>query len=168
LSSSSRPCDGVATSASGQARVGAREDGVWMCVKRVRKRTGLGKMKRKNEKKMKNEKSKKKEETWTYWEPIYRLHGTGSSMPAVPPWVEGRGRSCANHRPCAEAMGGHAWVMHAIWVQVVVVVKTSRWHGNLIFWPGKGGGARGWYLGACREGAQTHRMGKKKKKVKKK
>jgi len=67
---------------------------------------------------------RKKKETRTHWEPIYQLHGTGSSMPAVSLWVEGHGRLRANHRPCAEAVGGHAWVMHAMWVQVVIVVKT--------------------------------------------
>jgi len=121
------------------------------------------KQKTKNKKKQKQKtKRKKKKETQTYWEPIYWLHGTGSSMPVVSLWVEGHGWSHADHRPHAEAMGGHAWVMHAMWVQVVIVVKTLRWHGNLIFWPGKGGGAQGWCLGACREGAQMHRTGKKK------
>jgi len=43
----------------------------------------------------------------TCYKPIHRLHGTGSLMPAVSLWVEGRGWSRANHRPCAEAMGGH-------------------------------------------------------------
>ena len=152
----------MATLASGQARVGAHEDGVWMCVKRVCKCTGLGKKKTKNKKKMKNEKRKKKKEMWTYWKPIYWLHSTGSSMLVVPLWVEGCGQSHANHRPHTEAMGGHAQVMHTMWVQVVVVVKTLRWHGNLIFWPGKDGGTQGWCLDACQEGVQTHRMGKKK------
>jgi len=96
----------VAASASGQARVGACEDNVQMCVKGVRKRTGLGKKKQK--KKQKKKKRKEKKEMHTRWKPIHRLHGTGSSMPAVSLWVEGRGQSHADHRPCAEAMGGHA------------------------------------------------------------
>src|SRR4029077_15891269 len=29
-------------------------------------------------------------------------------MPAVSLWVEGRGRSCADDRPCTGAVGGHA------------------------------------------------------------
>jgi len=69
-------------------------------------------------------------------------------MPAVSLWVEGHGQLHANHRPCTEAVGGDMQVMHAMWVQVVVV-ETLHWHGNLIFWPGKGGGTRGWCLGAC-------------------
>ena len=47
LSSSSRLCDGVAASASGQARVGAHKGGVRMRVERARKRTGLWKKKKK-------------------------------------------------------------------------------------------------------------------------
>ena len=46
-SSSSRPCDCVAASASGQARVGAREGGVWVHVEKVCKRTGMKKKKKK-------------------------------------------------------------------------------------------------------------------------
>jgi len=42
---------------------------------------------------------------------------------------------------------GHAQVMHAMWVQAVVI-KTSQWCSSLIFWPGKRGGAQGWCLGA--------------------
>jgi len=49
---------------------------------------------------------------------------------------------------CMQKPWGDMQVMQAIWVQAVIV-KTSRWHGNLIFWPGKGGGVQGWYLGAC-------------------
>ena len=141
-SSSLRPCNGVR-----------------MCVEGVRKRTGLGKKKRKTKK-------KEKKKMRTHCKPIHRLHGTGSSMPAVSLWVEGRGRSRADHSPRAETMGGrgegHARVMHAMWVEAVIV-KTSRWRGNLIFWPGKRGGMRGWCLDVCREGAQTHRTGKKTK-----
>ena len=57
-------------------------------------------------------------------------------------------------------------MMDAMWVQAVIV-GTSRWRGSFISWPGKGGSTRGWCLGACREGAQTHRTGKKKRKAKK-
>jgi len=149
----------MAASASGQARAGACEDGVQVCVERVCKHTALGKKKRKKKK----EKRKEKKGMQTYCKPIHWLHGTGNSMPVVSLWVEGHGQSCANHRPCTEAVGGgDMQVMHATWVQAVVV-ETLYWHGNLIFWPGKGGGTRGWYLGACQEGAQMHRTGKKKK-----
>ena len=100
------------------------EDGVRMCVEGVRKRTGLGKKKRKT----------KKKKCGLTVSLYIGLHGTGSSMPAVSLWVEGHGWSHA------ETMGGrgegHARVMHAMWVEAVVV-KTSRWRGNLIFWPGK-------------------------------
>jgi len=51
---SSRPCNCVAASASGQARVGAREGGVWVHVERVHKCTG---MKKKRKKKKKNERT---------------------------------------------------------------------------------------------------------------
>ena len=124
-----------------------------------------GKKKEKiNEKK---KKEKKKKEKRTHCKPIHRLHGTGSSMPAVSLWVEGRGRSRADHRPHAEIMGGrgegHARVIYAMWVQAVVV-KTSRWRGNLIFRPGRGGGVRGWCLGACREVLKRTGPGKKKEK----
>ena len=95
----------MATSASGQARAGACEDGVQVCVERVHKRTALGKKKRKKEKKEKR-KEKEKKEMQTYCKPIYWLHGTGSLMPAVSLWVKGHGRSCADHRPCVEAVGG--------------------------------------------------------------
>jgi len=93
----------MAASASGQARAGACEDGVQMCVKRVRKRTAPGKKKTKNKNKRKE---KGKKGMWTHCKPIHWLHGTGSSMPAVSLWVEGHGRLHADHRPCAEAVGG--------------------------------------------------------------
>ena len=154
----------MAASASGQVRAGAHEDGVQMCVKRVHKRTAPGKNKRKKEKKKKR---KEKKGMWTHCKPIHRLHGTGSSMPVVSLWVKGHGRSHADHRPYAEAVGGgDIWVMDATWVQAVIV-ETSCWHRNLSFWPGKGGGAQGWCLGACQEGAQMHGTGKKKRKRKK-
>ena len=114
----------------------------------------------KKKRKMKTEKEKEKKEMGTHCKPIHQLHGTGSSMPAVSLWFEGHGQSRADHRPCAEAVGGGGdmQVMHTMSVQAVVVVETSRWHGNLIFW----------YSGVCGEGAQTHRTGgKKKTKVKK-
>jgi len=98
----------MAASASGQARVGACEDNVQMCVEGVCKHTGLGKKKTKKKTKNKKQKRKEKKKTRTCWKPIHRLHGTGSSMPVVSLWVEGRGRLRANHRPCAEAVGGHA------------------------------------------------------------
>jgi len=99
----------VAASASGQVRAGAHEDGVQMCVKRVHKRTAPGKKKRKKEKKKKR---KEKKGMWTHCKPIHRLHGTGSSMPVVSLWVKGHGRSHADHRPYAEAVGGgDMWVM---------------------------------------------------------
>jgi len=52
-------------------------------------------------------KRKEKKETRTCYKPIHWLHGTGSSMPVVSLWVEGRGQLHANHRLYAEAMGGH-------------------------------------------------------------
>jgi len=64
------------------------------------------KRKKKKKKKKRTEKGKKK--TRTCWKPIHRLHGTGSSMPVVSLWVKGRRRLHANHRLCAEAVGGHA------------------------------------------------------------
>jgi len=75
----------MAALASGQARAGACEDNVWMCVEGVCKCTGLGKKKRKNGKKtkQKTKKIKEKKETHTHCKPIHRLHGTGSSMPVV-------------------------------------------------------------------------------------
>ena len=60
--------------------------------------------------------------------------------------------------------GGHGQMMDTMWVQVVIV-ETPRWHGSVIFWPGKGGSVRGWCLGACREGAHTHMTGKTKQKA---
>ena len=57
---SSRPCDSVAASASGQARAGARKDGVRMHVERAHKCTGLGKKKEKINEKTKKEKEKKR------------------------------------------------------------------------------------------------------------
>ena len=61
----------------------------------------------KNKKERKNEKrERKKKEKRTHCEPIHWLHGTDSSMLGVSLWVEGRGRSCADHRPCAETVGG--------------------------------------------------------------
>ena len=53
-------------------------------------------------------KRKEKKEMHTCCKPIHRLHSTGSSMPVVSLWVKGHGRLHANHRLCAEAMGGHA------------------------------------------------------------
>ena len=141
---------------------GPCKDGVWMCVKGVRKRTGLGKKKRKTKKK-KKKKKKKCGLTVSLYIGFMALAvrcrrslcGSKGVVGRVPttvrvqkPW--GRGE-------------GYARVMHTMWVEVVVV-KTSRWRGNLIFWPGKRGGMRGWCLGVCQEGAQTHRTGKKKKK----
>ena len=76
-----RPCDGTAASASGQVKAGACEDGVWMCVERVRKCTGLGKKKR-NPKKWKMKRQKKKGK-WTHCEAIHQLHATGSLRPVV-------------------------------------------------------------------------------------
>ena len=117
-----------------------------------------GDKKRKDKQKNERERKKKKKNGLT----VSLYIGFMPPMPVVSLWVEGRQRSRANHRPCAEAVGGTAQVMHAMWVQAVVV-ETSRWRGNLIFWPGKCGAMRGWCLGACRECAQMHRTGKKKK-----
>jgi len=38
-------------------------------------------------------------------------------MAAVYLWGEEGGQSHADHRTCAETMGGHRWVMHAMQVQ---------------------------------------------------
>ena len=55
------------------------------------------------------------------------------------------------------------------WVQAaVVVVKTLRWRGRFGFWPSESGGAWRRCSDVCREGAQTHRTGKKEKKKPKK
>jgi len=57
---------------------------------------------------------------------------------------------------------GHGWVIHAIWVQVVIIVKILWRHSCFGFWPGEGGGMQGWQEGACQD-AQKHRTGKKMK-----
>ena len=56
--------------------------------------------------------------------------------------------SCVLTIGCDQKPWGDMRVMHVMCVQVVVV-KTSQWHYNLIFWPGKGGGVQGWCLGVC-------------------
>ena len=54
----SRPCNGTTVLPSGQARVGACKDSVWMHVKRVCKCTGL-KKKKSNKKQKQKQKNKK-------------------------------------------------------------------------------------------------------------
>jgi len=58
---------------------------------------------------------------------------------------------------------GHGWVMYAMRVQAVVIVETLQQRGCLSIWLGEGGGVRGWQEGSCREDAQKHRTGKKRK-----
>jgi len=58
---------------------------------------------------------------------------------------------------------GHGWVMYAMRVQAVVIVETLQQRSCFSIWLGKGGGVQGWQEGSCREDAQEHRTGKKRK-----
>ena len=97
----------------------------------------------------KKNKNKKKGEEDIPSEPIHRLHAAASPEPVVSLWVEEGGQLRADHRPRAETVRA----MHARWVQavtvIIIIVETLRLCGSFGFWPGKGGGARRWCLGAC-------------------
>jgi len=147
----------VAASASGQARVGACEDNVQMCVKGVRKRTGLGK--KKTKKKKRERKKKKCTLAGSLYIGFMALAVRCQRSLCGLRGVVGRVLTTGH----VQKPWGDMRVMHAMCVQAVVV-KTPQWHHNFIFWPGKGGGVQGWCLGVCQEGVQTHRTGKKKTK----
>ena len=87
-------------------------------------------------------KGKKKGEEDIPSEPIHGLDTAGSSTAAVSFWVEEGGHA-------QKPWEGHGWVMQAMRVQAVVIVETLRQRVCFGFWPGKGGGVRGWREGAC-------------------
>ena len=110
---------------SGQVRAEAREDVVWMCVERVCKRTALEKKKKKMKRRL----------TVSLYIGFMALAVRCQRSLCGSKGVVGRVPTTGR----VQKPWGDMRVMHAMWVQAVVV-KTSRWHGNLIFWQGKGGG----------------------------
>ena len=60
----------------------------------------------------------------TYCKPIHQLHGTGSSMLAVSCGSKGM-VSCVPTTGCAQKPWGDLQAMHTMWVQVVIIIKTS-------------------------------------------
>jgi len=105
-------------SASGQARAGAREDGVRMCVERVRKRTGLGKEKTKKRKKEKEKRKRKTDSLWAYTSASCHWQFNAGGF-----FVGRRAWSVAC-RPQVARRNRGGRVMHTMWVQAVVV-ETS-------------------------------------------